>query len=76
MDHTWLSGGVEAHAHLGFAPDHVRCWQVYAETEEALVVTGRLCALSLHHGMGRRIVLSPAWWKAPEDVWHDKLDEP
>lgn len=75
VDHTWLGGGVEAHAHLGFSPEPPRCWQVFAETEAALVVTGRLCALSLHHGPGTPIRLGPAWWKAPDDVWRNLHDD-
>lgn len=75
VDHTWPGGGVEAHAHLGFAPQPPRCWQVYAPDEDNLVVTGRLCALSLHHGPGQKILLGPRWWGHDVTILNDPLDE-
>jgi hypothetical protein len=74
VDHTWVGGGVEAHAHLGFRPDRVRCWAVFAEHEDQLVVTGRLCALSLLFWPGQKIVLGPKWW-GREVEFQDELHE-
>jgi hypothetical protein len=55
-----------AHAHMGFNDDSPRCWQVYAEDEDALAITAKLSALSEHHrrnGLTPRIRLGPRVWR-------------
>lgn len=52
---------IVVHAHLGFADEAQKCYEVYAPTAMAVAVTSHICALSLRHPPGTKFVIGPLW---------------
>ena len=59
-DHTWVDPRA-SHGHFGTRDDNLRCYDVFAATDEDLPIVGRLCYLSFITGGNQKIRLKRGW---------------